>query len=1056
MESTSIEALEQQILEDPSVGASVDLASAHFASQAWDLAVGVCEQGLALYPHSIGLRIVMGKALMHLSRAQEAMVQFQAAEAIDKGNAHTHELVGFALLRQGMYRSAAPWLKKASDLAPQQEQLSELWELAKGWSPEDPPLEFVDTSPAAMEAIKRCDSGEEIVELEAEADSPSELEVVDGVGLDEVPLLAGEVVSEGGGLLGDLAALDEGAPPGPAEQVQELLVDIPYADAESGEDISEDSVDRRKSSKAARAKARSLEQERDALDGRSFFARHRAAFGVFAFLILGAGAAGGAYWFKTIRFNGETFESAFAKGQVALLLDTKDRYEEGIQYLETAQKIERNALGPPALIAYAHAMLFADYGKSPTQRDAARSAMSDKVRTESPAYALVVDSLIAPEDQQLRRREALLASALDDSVLQAHAGRVLLEEKKFEKALARLKKSIAQEPRQVIALVALSDYYMAFEDVKNAESLYAKALEISKLNAGAIMGQTEALLALGTDYPTALSGMEALYSRGAIPVSEKGRAALLYGEALAANRRTDEAAKVLNDALRTEGPAMAPKLKLALAEGYLLAGKMAEAREAVEAAVALDPKNPEALEALGRILIASGRERDVISQVKGGKGMRGVSLVRGIAYARIGDLVRAREELFKTEVDGKFPAEAVIYLALSDASNPSKVEKAIETLEALEKSGTKQTSQVQLALARIYLSKSRVDKARSLLEEAAKDPKDYEANALLGQLLLEAVGQPEAALKPLKLAVNRNESNAAAQHAYVRTLLALGNTDDAVKAAEAWSSASPKLEVARRDFALALLHAGKIKEAAAEIEKVPGKSEEAETWRIKAQVEFANGNATAIPSLQRAASLDTQDAATYCAIGFAYARVGSYAQAPAAFKRAAEINPQLPCGQAGPLHVFPNAKAESARQSPRDLLTALSAKSNDAWERAFLMATHSRVLLAERDLSGARQLAEGAISAASASPYGYFALGEVSAREKDDAKALEAFAKAVEFDKSWLGARLAFADELAKGDDAAKSQAIEEYEVVARGDQNPAEASRAKKAIASLQKKLGQ
>ena len=117
---------------------------------------------------------------------------------------------------------------------------------------------------------------------------------------------------------------------------------------------------------------------------------------------------------------------------------------------------------------------------------------------------------------------------------------------------------------------------------------------------------------------------------------------------------------------------------------------------------------------------------------------RKVALMRGIAYFRLNDLKKARVELSSTQVNGKFPAEAAVYLALTDAAEDGGNEKAVETLEKFAATLRKNKSTVQVALARVYMQKGALDKARTQLEEAAKDPQDYEGNALLGELLLKA------------------------------------------------------------------------------------------------------------------------------------------------------------------------------------------------------------------------------------------------------------------------------------------------------------------------------
>ena len=77
-------------------------------------------------------------------------------------------------------------------------------------------------------------------------------------------------------------------------------------------------------------------------------------------------------------------------------------------------------------------------------------------------------------------------------------------------------------------------------------------------------------------------------------------------------------------------------------------------------------------------------------------------------------------------------------------------------------------------------------------------------------------------------------------------------------------------------------------------------------------------------------------------------------------------------------------------------------------------------------------------------------------REKEDAKAVEAYGKAAELDGSWSQARLAYADALAKQGGDSLPKAVIQYEAVLVIDQNENDLARVKKTVTTLKKQLQQ
>ena len=94
-------------------------------------AIATCQQGLTHHPNSVSGRVLWGKALINAGKAADAMKQFDLAVNIDKDNPHAYNLIGEALLRKGLYRSALPILRRAAGLQPNNARVQEWLEKTK-------------------------------------------------------------------------------------------------------------------------------------------------------------------------------------------------------------------------------------------------------------------------------------------------------------------------------------------------------------------------------------------------------------------------------------------------------------------------------------------------------------------------------------------------------------------------------------------------------------------------------------------------------------------------------------------------------------------------------------------------------------------------------------------------------------------------------------------------------------------------------------------------------------------------------------------------------------
>lgn len=838
-----------------------------------------------------------------------------------------------------------------------------------------------------------------------------------------------------------------------------LLDEIPDSPFESAPIVEGPRVEF--STQATEAIAREYERElREKLQAKqqekTFLQKHGLKLGLGVTALVVALALAGSFVVTRQRHGGENLESALAKGRVAINSDTKEQYLLGLTAFEQALAMDESNTDAWANIAYARAVLYAEHGGALDQREAARAALDKpKVREAHPDIALVVDYLTADAAELAGRRQQLLGSELNQSLVEAQAGRVLLSEKKLDDAFKHLQKATELNGRNLRALVGLGEYYLASEDFENAARILATAETLSKYHPQRVMGLAEARLEQGREANEALSELEGLPQSAAVPAALQARYTLLLGRSQSAAGRHDEANKTLTAGL-AEHKALAFDFQMALAMAGRNAGRMIEAQKGYEEAIRLNPKSEAAKEGLGRVLLARSREREVLERLKPEADQRRVALVRGIAATRLDDPRKARLEFDRTRINGKYPEEAVVYLALNDAAEEGG-EKAIATLEKRIALSKRHKSAAQIALARVFMKRNELTKARAQLEEAAKDPQDYEANALLGQLYLEAVdmGVPaETALAPLQRAVERNGSHGPSRHLLTRTYLALGQLPEATKQIEAWTADNPGSDEAWVDAAFVFVHTGRFKEAEAAIAKgVKPDSTDVGAFRVKALVLFARGDArNGFAALERANKLNPKDAETFCDIGNAFVRQGNVDTALKAFEAARRENPKALCGLVGPHHARPTSRG--GRPTPKEELLALQKQAFTFWDKALVDACLARVLLEERDLKRAAELAENATRLAPFSAPAWFALAEVARKQKNEARALEGWTKAAEYDASWSQARLAHADALLRTGGEGPRQALAEYEAVLGLSQNEAELSRVKKVIATLKKQL--
>lgn len=790
----------------------------------------------------------------------------------------------------------------------------------------------------------------------------------------------------------------------------------------------------------------------------SFFQRYglKLAVGGVLAVVLGVGLS--VYHSRRTAQGGQTLTEVLERTERAIAEDSRADLQNALAMLERAQEMDEENAKALALKAYTHALLFADYGNEDANRNEALATLQRPgVREAYPGLALATDVLVsvdkaADDKERTAARAALLSSTDDSTERHALAGAVLLEEKKPEKALEHLKRALEVSGRNVRALVALGQYYQGFDDSPNAINVYSKAQELSPQHLLARIGLAESRFAQGQDLSDALADMQALSAEPNLPKVMRERQQLIHGRLLASQGKHDEALPLLEAGSKGQGSLVFDFL-LALGEASRAAGKLPKAQEAYEAALKMQPKSEAAMEGLGRALLDRDRVKEVFDKLGKAEGRR-LSLVRAAAYARQEDWKRVRSEVEKTRVNDRYVPEAIGYMAMADTADGNG-EQAREVLEKATQSSKQARTDLRIALGRVYWRLGAMDKARVELEEAMKDPRDYEAACALGRLLL-ARGLPDLALAPLTRAVERNGFHGEARDALGRALLAMGRTDEGFKQFAAWKDDNPESPEAQKGYALGLLRSGQFPQAAEVIRGTKLAASDAAGYRLRAAILFAVNDAKgATKALEQASKGSATDPETFCEIAHLYLRGGKTEEAAGAFEKVRTDSPDTLCGQVGEYYVYPEDSGKTAPDTLRNLAT----KASTVWDKAFAQTTLARVLLSTSpsstspNMKAARAAAEEAVKLDPFNGRGHLALGLVALRQKQEEPALAALTQAVELDPAHAMARLALADALARKPEGL-ARALQEYEMFLKLAGTSEEAKRVKKLLPTLKKRV--
>ncbi len=1072
MAKSLVERYEEILAQDPTSHLFVELANSLVEQGDNARAVAVCQQGVLHNQSSVAGRVMWGKALVNLGRPAEAMEQFDRAVAVNRDDPYAYHLICEVLLAKGLYRSALPLLRKASALAPDDEELRTWLEQTQKTLAGGPPPTIRPTRTLA-EMMELTDPGRArppiltpvppVVPAGPLQPTPSPVPRSSASGLSPVLASLNSLEHPSSSTTRDiiptpllrdgtreLSTAADGAFQ-PFDAQGGVLSEIPeFSEASTAPTLSRTGL----STQATEAIAKQFEQDlRDKVEEdhqkKSHGQRHWVKLGV-ALVTLVALAAGALAYHHTRTLNqGRDLQDALSSARKAFALDTQAGYAQGLEALKQAVSMDARSAEAWALTALGHARLYAEHGDAPLEKALAEQALAHPGLEETAAGpVLVARWLLADASARAAQKASVVSSPLDLTEVHELAGRILLEAGDAKTAVLRFKRALELQGSNVRALLAMADYYREAGDDTDALTFYASAGQASPVHPDRVLGEAESLLALGQDVQGSVQAVEKLPGpNDGLTQAQKARRSLVLGRLLSATGAHTLSVQTLNEGAKAFSD-RAFDFQLALGDALRAGGDMPQAQEAFDAAVKARPKSAEAREGLARVLLARDRERDVLQRFALDDG-RKMALIRGEAAVRLKDWKRARSELQHTQVGGRVPVEAVALLALVDAAE-GDADKAVSVLERTQASSKRPRAEVSVALGKLYWQRGVLDQARAQFEQAMKDVRDWEGACALGRLLL-SKGAPEKALEPLSISVQRNGSHGESRHAFSRALLALGRGEDGLRQAEAWLTDNPASAAASRDVAFAEAQLGRTKEAEAHLARaLQREPADLDAQRLKAQLLFSKGDVRGgMQALEKANRLNPKDAETFCAIGRGFLRQLNTAQAQKAYGAALREDPDSVCAKVGQVALKPQGAPPKARAT----LQTLSTTAPRVWDRAAASAVLARVLLSMGAQKEARHAAEQAVTQGAMVADTHASLGLVLRKAQDNARAREELARAVQLDPGDASFRLMLADALVNGSEQETARAQAEYLTFLRLAPKAPDAARVKKLLPGLKKK---
>jgi predicted Zn-dependent protease len=479
----------------------------------------------------------------------------------------------------------------------------------------------------------------------------------------------------------------------------------------------------------------------------SFWHRNKMAVLLVALGLIGAATAGVFYVVRDRQAAAAALQAA-DRARAGLARDTHAALSGALEVLLAARERRPGDPAIASLAAQVAAILAVDHGE-PKAKELLPTLAAAEGAGEG---ALAARWALAESKAERKAAEEAILSAEPSgpALLQAIAGRILVDRGEVDAGRGRLEIAARATPPLLRAVVDLGDLALAGGDPQAALASYAQAIAAHATHPLAVAGAAEARLALGKELELSKKELAAVDAdAGSAPATkDRLRYEIAAARVMAATGDAPAAAERLKKAAQSLGKSV--RLSTALAEIHLANCAWDRAESEAKRVVDLSPKDPD-----GRVLLARARigRRDFQGALTATEKVdtRPAHLERAIARFERGEIDKAREELEKTQRDGKLTAEAAVWYALTDLAL-KRTDKAAALLEKLTAAAAP-PARAFLALGHVRVAEGKPDEAeREWRKAVERDPRLPEAQAALGQHLL-AAGKAAEAVEPLSRAV---------------------------------------------------------------------------------------------------------------------------------------------------------------------------------------------------------------------------------------------------------------------------------------------------------------
>ncbi len=844
MAKSQAEKFEQILAADPGSMIFLELARTLIEGGNLDRAVSVCRDGLVHHPNSIKGRVLLGQALLARDEADEALQVFSEALALEPDNPYAYNLVAGQLMQRKRFADALPILARAQELQPSDLRVRRWVSEARGETvaEEEVPEPVVPPSPdpaAESELLAGLPPAIPESPAPAESEAPPASDV-SPPGVPPRPEARRRVAD----LL--LEDLPESQPPRPSPERRSAPTTATVSEIERMAQRYENEL---------RAK---LDESRSKPKG--FLRRHWLPLTIVTTAVLAGPGTFLGHRIIRKHYNQQHAEQFLGRAEQGLLLDTYGSLTGAHHQLDELLAADPSDARAKALRAQTQAMICHEFGCSDAQRQQALDvAIDPSVARARPEVAMAARFYLSPNPVELS--DAILSLTEPSAWGHFLAGSVMLLRHDETEALKRFDAALKLAPSHIPTLLSVGEHYLRAGDAARAGELFNIAHQASPSNVTAAVGLVEAHLLAHESTADDEGALAEVAPEGerAVPSAIRQRFDLATARVLAVNGKFQKAIERLQDGVSQHGDELVAYAS-ALADVYAYDGQYDKAENEAWRALSHNKQDADALERYGRILLARGRFRDVLSRVPA-SGSRRLHVLRAQAELALGSIAAARSEVEATRKDGKAPALGAVVLAQCDA----KAGSAAEAKQTLRQISALPHPPVEALVALGVLDDQAGDQAAAVedLHKAIEvDPRSFEAHCLLGRVLRK-MNRSSEALPELQTAVRLN-------HQHVEALIAEGLLqleqgqpiparqllDSAVQ--EAPYDAAANVALARALLALSL--PTDAEHVAARAVKLAPKDAETHHWMGKIALQ-AGDRRVAVRELKEAKKLDKKDRA---------------------------------------------------------------------------------------------------------------------------------------------------------------------------------------------------